>query len=204
MQRWSKSELRKALDVNTFEHVPQRSRDWHVARAYRLTASDAPLVCGELAHLSPDLQREEVLQRKLSVVKALNRGEAIPVTGNPRQQQAMAWGTANEHQGAFAYAQAAVCCLLDPEKLCSPEGVQVPVGDTSNTVVGLLAKALLPECGMRVRFEEHILAPSDLLLPLEPWTLTSAALHNRCCSLNAIRPLLAGPPSARAPGCQQR
>ena len=165
MERWSKADLQKASETDHLQHAPQRSREWHAARSFRLTASDAPLVCGELRHISAEMQREEVLQRKLGIVRALNRGEAIPVHGTPQQQTAMAWGTAHESDGALAYANAAALSLLDPARLCSREGLQVPVADATSSGIRLLCDVLLPECGIRVRPETARGLLVDMLLP---------------------------------------
>lgn len=150
--RYTIDQLALTLRFTTKElqHLSQRTQAWHAARAFRLTASDAPLVCGNFSHKSVAEQRDEVLQRKVATVKALNRGEALPDGATARQQQAMAWGTEHERDGATAYAHAAARGLLSSKEMCSRQGLSLPSLGPVSPEVEMLCTALLQECGMQV------------------------------------------------------
>lgn len=149
-QRFTIEQLRLALCFTELESVQQRTRSWHALRAFRLTASDAPLVLGNFAHKSAAEQQDEVLQRKVSAVTALNRGEEISNTASSRQQDAMAWGTAHEQDGATAYARAARFGLLNVAQMCSSQGQSLPSLAADDAVSELLNDSLLQECGIQV------------------------------------------------------
>lgn len=150
--RWPLRLLRATLDFPTddLHTIKQRSREWHALRAFRTTGSEAPLICGNLQHKSASEQQQEVLERKVAAVQALNRGDAVCTPATTSQQQAMAWGTAHEADGASAYAQAAARGLIENAQMCSRQGLSLPDLGPASSEETLLCGAMLQECGLQV------------------------------------------------------
>lgn len=160
-QRWSLAQLRGTLSYIGHVRVGQRTREWHAARSYRLTASDAPRVCGNLTHMSSQKQQEEVVFRKVAAAQALNRGDPLPEGGrNQQQARAMAWGREHEADGVVQYLYALATRQLQPELLARKEGVEIVMG-TAESPLQLDPQQVLgyprprwtiQECGMQVRY----------------------------------------------------
>ena len=169
LERYSIVHLQNFVPQRVFQGIDQRSRQWHAARAFRLTASDAPKVCGQFTG-SLQEQHEALINHKVAIAAALNKGEAIPeLAVNSRQRQALQWGTEHEIDGALPYAHALAAEQLRPDLHLLAEGQRlppVPAGQQLTEIQGLLR---LENCDMQVCGAQ--LANSFLLSVIACWHL---------------------------------
>ena len=184
------------------DKVPQRSRAWHALRSFRLTASDAPLACGLLGSLSVQQQHQQVIDRKVAIVEALNRGQPIPQLGSDTQKQAMAWGVQHEDDGVAHYAWGFRKCMFNHGLMSRTEGLELPARPSATEerlleVAGLNTLEL-KTCGLQVGSASPMLSVVDCLprnaevyLPCARPSSSGWQQHCRVCS-RASCPLTSG------------